>query len=132
VNVNESTKKFFRTLYQGILALIVVVPTLVALLPTSAGRIATIGAAVAGAVAVAAKVVNALEDKGAIPAWLRQVDSTTVTKTVTTAVEEPASAPSDLLDYGDAGRSDLDTAMKLAALVVLVLVAALLLADLIG
>jgi hypothetical protein len=103
MNLSESTKKGLRTIYQAIPALAVAIPVLLATLPTNWVRITTIGASVAGAIAVAVKIINALEDKGVIPAFLRDVDTTTVTKTTTVAVDaSDEQVDPKLLDYGHA------------------------------
>lgn len=69
--MKDSNKRFLRTIYQGVLALIVAVPALVAVLPTQAGRIGQIAGVAVAAVAFMAKAVNTLEDKGLIPAFLK-------------------------------------------------------------
>lgn len=67
--MKDSTKRALRTVYQGIVAMIVIVPILATAL---AGT--PIAAQVALAVAVlgmVSKAINALEDAGMIPAWLK-------------------------------------------------------------
>ena len=64
--MRPSTKRALRTAYQVVLSLVVIVPVLVSTLPITA-QVTTIVAAVAAM----AKVVNALEDAGMIPAWLK-------------------------------------------------------------
>lgn len=122
--LTESTKKALRTAYQAVLALIVIIPVIVGVMPNQAGPIATVALSLVAAVGFATKVINALEDRGMIPAWLRQVDTTVVTQTVTTAVEAP-SAPvhaEGALDYGDAGEIVLGPLQAAAVCVLVVLV----------
>jgi hypothetical protein len=64
--MNPSTKRALRTGYQAVIALIVIIPVLLTALPVAAQV-----TAVVGAVAAVAKVLNALEDAGLIPAWLK-------------------------------------------------------------
>lgn len=66
--MKPSTKRALRTGYQAVLALIVIVPVLVSSLPVTAQV-----TAIVSAVAAVAKIVNALEDAGLIPAWLKSV-----------------------------------------------------------
>lgn len=67
--MNESTRRALRTAYQVVLGAVTVTPLLVTALSDTplAAQIAAFGAAVV----VASKVVNALEDAGLIPAWLK-------------------------------------------------------------
>lgn len=66
--MKPSTKRALRTGYQCVLALIVIVPVLLSTLPVTAQV-----TAIVTAVAAVAKAVNALEDAGLIPAWLKSV-----------------------------------------------------------
>lgn len=67
--MKDSTKRALRTAYQVVVALIVVAPLLATVLADTpmAAQIGTFAAAVA----VVSKVVNALEERGVIPAWLK-------------------------------------------------------------
>lgn len=69
--MKDSTRRSLRTFYQGLLAAIVAIPTMVAFLPTSTANVTKIVAAVVAAVTVVSKVINALEEAGLIPAWLK-------------------------------------------------------------
>lgn len=122
--LSESTKRSLRTAYQAVLALIVIIPVIVQVMPNQAGPIAVVAATLVAAVTAATKVINALEDKGAIPAWLRNVNSTTITQTVTTAVEDPAQpiVADGALDYGDAGYIYLGPLQTAAAMILVFLV----------
>lgn len=70
LTLNDSTRRALRTAYQYIVALVGIVPTLVLLVPTGSPLAAKL-AIVLGYVAIATKVLNSLEDKGLIPAWLK-------------------------------------------------------------
>jgi hypothetical protein len=71
--MSESTRRSLRTLYQGFIGVITAVPLILAILPDDASTSAVVvGFAVW--VAVIAKAINALEDAGLIPAWLKGVD----------------------------------------------------------
>lgn len=70
--MSESTKRAARTLYQGIVAALVIVPVLAGVLAdTGIEKLTGIAAVLVGAVAVVSKAVNSLEDAGLIPAWLK-------------------------------------------------------------
>lgn len=70
--MSESTKRAARTLYQGLVAALVIVPVLAGVLAdTGIEKLAGIAAVLIGAVTVVSKIVNALEDRGLIPAWLK-------------------------------------------------------------
>jgi hypothetical protein len=73
--VSDSTRRSIRTLYQGLIALVIAVPSLAAILPTPTPRIAAIVATTVALAAVVVKVVNVLEDAGLIPAWLKGSDT---------------------------------------------------------
>lgn len=68
--MSASTKRAVRTLYQAVLAMIVVVPALLAALPEGS-PLAVELAGIAAAVAAVSAAVNRLEDAGLIPAWLK-------------------------------------------------------------
>jgi hypothetical protein len=68
--MNDSTRRALRTAYQFLVACIGIVPILALALPQSSPLAAKL-AVVLGFLAVATKVVNALEDRGLIPAWLK-------------------------------------------------------------
>ena len=64
--MKPSTQRAARTAYQAVLAMLVIIPVLLAALPLGAQV-----TAIVAAVAAAAKIVNVLEDAGLIPAWLK-------------------------------------------------------------
>lgn len=70
LTLSPATKRALRTLYQGVLALITLVPALVVALPEGSPLAVKLGAVVA-AVAAVSGVLNKLEDAGLIPAWLK-------------------------------------------------------------
>lgn len=65
--MKDSTRRTLRTAYQSLLALIAIVPLLLSDLGVTEQA-----ASVVVAVTLATKVVNALEDAGVIPAWLKE------------------------------------------------------------
>jgi hypothetical protein len=70
--VTDSTKRAFRTVYQAVLAAVVVVPLLAtALEGTPLAAKLAVALTVVGLVS---KIVNVLEDAGLIPAWLKSND----------------------------------------------------------
>lgn len=72
--MSDSTRRSLRTAYQAILALVTVIPLLIAGLSAIAPEgsdLAIAFAAIVGGLAVVTKVLNALEDAGLIPAWLK-------------------------------------------------------------
>lgn len=71
MTMTDSTRRALRVLAHGLVAFVIAVPVMAAALPTPAGRIADVAAAVVALCAVAAKVINALEDAGLIPAVLK-------------------------------------------------------------
>lgn len=79
--ISDSTARGLRTAYQAAVGLIGMVPALItifALLPTNTPGYAQIGAIVANVVVwtgIASKVINALEDRGVIPAPWKQTTS---------------------------------------------------------
>lgn len=68
--LSAAAKRGLRTLYQALLAMIVVVPVLLAALPAGSPLAVELGG-IAAAVAAVSAVVNKLEDAGLIPAWLK-------------------------------------------------------------
>lgn len=68
--LSPAARRGLRTLYQGVLALITLVPALLAVLPEGSPLAVKLGGAVA-AVAAVSGVLNKLEDAGLIPAWLK-------------------------------------------------------------
>lgn len=70
MQLSASTKRAVRTLYQAVLAMILVVPVLLAALPAGS-PLAVELAGIAAAVAAVSAAVNKLEDAGRIPAWLK-------------------------------------------------------------
>lgn len=67
--MTNSTKRTIRTVFQLVIALIVAAPVLATALHGTPVDVQV--TAFAAIVAVVAKVVNALEDAGVIPAWLK-------------------------------------------------------------
>ena len=67
----DSTKRALRTLFQGLVAFIAVLPTFTYIFPANT-PVGTQLAALVAATAVVSKVLNALEDKGLVPLWLRE------------------------------------------------------------
>lgn len=77
--MKDSTRRSLRTLYQGVLASFTVVPVLcgalLSALPSDSSFSAKIGVVAAAFVAgqaVVTKLVNDLEERGLIPAWLKE------------------------------------------------------------
>lgn len=69
--MKDSTRRMLRTWYQGLVTAVLVVPVLMQLLPAKDEQIAKVSAAILAAVGLVAKVINLLEEKGLIPAWLK-------------------------------------------------------------
>jgi hypothetical protein len=75
--MTESTRRALRTLYQGLIAVVVTIPLLAgvaAALPEEfpyKGRIVAILLTLAAVTAAVSKVLNELEDRGLVPAWLK-------------------------------------------------------------
>lgn len=69
--MKDSTRRALRTLLHGLVAAAVVIPTMAAQLPTPTGRIGEIVGVLLGGCALVTKVVNVLEDKGWLPAFLK-------------------------------------------------------------
>lgn len=70
LKLSPAARRALRTLYQAVLAMLVVVPALLALLPEGS-PLAVELAGIAAAVAAVSGLVNKLEDAGLIPAWLK-------------------------------------------------------------
>lgn len=70
MTLSPSTKRALRTAYQGVVALVTIVPLVIAVLPGDS-PLAVQLAVVVGAVGVVSKVMNVLEDSGYLPAWLK-------------------------------------------------------------
>lgn len=68
--MNDSTRRALRTAYQFLVACIGIVPVLMTVVPASSPLAARL-AVVLGFLAAVTKVINALEDRGLIPAWLK-------------------------------------------------------------
>lgn len=70
--MSESTRRALRTTYQGVLAALVVVPVLAgALAGVGVPELAKVAGVLVAAIGVVSKVVNAAEDAGIVPAWLK-------------------------------------------------------------
>lgn len=70
--MTDSTKRALRTVYQSILAAVVVVPLLATALEGT--PLAAKLAVVLTVIGLVSKVVNVLEDSGLIPSWLKNND----------------------------------------------------------
>lgn len=68
--MTDSTRRVLRTAFQIVVALAVAVPVVVGLLPPDMAA-STAVIAFAAWTAFVAKVINAFEDRGWIPAWLK-------------------------------------------------------------
>lgn len=68
--MSDSTRRALRTAYQFVIALIAIVPTIALVLPNDSPIGADI-AVVLGWLVIVSKLINSLEDRGAIPAWLK-------------------------------------------------------------
>lgn len=66
MSLSPSTKRTLRSTFHALLAALAVLPLL-----ASSVAAPEKGAAVVAAVAIVTKVVNALEDAGVIPSWLK-------------------------------------------------------------
>ena len=76
--MSDSTRRVIRTVYQIAVALLVAVPVILGVLPPDMAA-STAVIAFAAWTAIVARVMNALEDAGLLPRWLkdepvRQVD----------------------------------------------------------
>lgn len=71
--MTEGTKRTLRTALQIVFALVVAVPVAVAFLPTGT-PVAAAMAAFGAYLTLFVKVYTALEDRGLIPAFLRDID----------------------------------------------------------
>lgn len=74
--MSDSTRRALRSGYQALIAALTIIPLVAVViqnnLPTdSAPAIAGYVTAIVGGVAVVSKIVNALEDAGVIPSWLK-------------------------------------------------------------
>ena len=70
LKLTESKRRGIRTLYQAVIAMLTVVPVLLALLPDGSPLAVQLGG-IAAAVAAVSTLINKLEDAGLIPAWLK-------------------------------------------------------------
>ena len=70
ITLSDSTRRALRTAYQFLVACIGIIPVLVLAVPSDSPLAAKL-AVVLGFITVATKVVNYLEDKALIPAWLK-------------------------------------------------------------
>lgn len=68
--LTESKRRALRTLFQAVLAMLTVVPLLLAALPAGSPLAVQLGG-IAAAVATVSAAINKLEDVGLIPAWLK-------------------------------------------------------------
>lgn len=69
--MTDAIRRSLRTLAQALIALAAGVPTIAAAFDLDAGTVARVGAVLAVATAVITAAVNALEDRGTIPALLK-------------------------------------------------------------
>lgn len=72
--MTDSTRRSLRTAYQTVIGALAAIGALVAFIPTLQAtfpEVAAIAVTVAAGAAAVSKVINALEDKGLIPAWLK-------------------------------------------------------------
>lgn len=84
--MTDSTRRALRTAYQAVLAFVVAAPLVVAAVSAGAPDLAATLGSYLVAIAAVSKVLNALEDAGVIPAWLKG-------DTTAPAPVEPAPAP---------------------------------------
>jgi hypothetical protein len=70
VSLSPAARRGLRTLYQALIAMITLVPALLAILPDGSPAAVKFGG-IAAAVAAASGIVNKAEDAGLIPAWLK-------------------------------------------------------------
>jgi len=70
MKLNDATRRALRTIYQFILACVGIIPVLTELLPKDSPLVAQL-LVVLGFLVAAVKVLNELEDRGIIPAWLK-------------------------------------------------------------
>ena len=81
--LSSGSKRALRTAYQSLLAAVTGIPVIIALLPVESWNSTTVSAALTGVLAwcaIVSKIINAFEDRGWIPAWLRDDLPTTVGK----------------------------------------------------
>lgn len=69
-HLSDSARRALRTLFQAVLAMVTLVPALLAVLPSDSPVAVKFGG-VAAAVAAVSAIVNKLEAAGLIPAWLK-------------------------------------------------------------
>lgn len=70
ITLSTSAKRSLRTLFQALLAMLTLVPMLLAALPDGSPLAVKFGG-IAAAVAAVTAAVNKAEDAGLIPAWLK-------------------------------------------------------------
>lgn len=88
----DSDKRALRTAFHVLLALLAAIPAVLAGLPTLA-----VGAQVLVVTAAVSKVVNALEEAGVVPAWLKgNSDPAAVAADVSGAVTDATAAVKDV------------------------------------
>lgn len=68
--MSDSTRRVIRTVYQILVALIVAIPVILGVLPPDMAA-STAVIAFAAWTALVARVMNALEDAGLLPRWLK-------------------------------------------------------------
>lgn len=74
LKLSPAARRALRTLYQAALAMVVIVPALLAALPEGSPAAVELGG-IAVAVGAVSALVNKLEDAGLIPAWLKADDA---------------------------------------------------------
>lgn len=70
MKLSPAARRGLRTLYQALLAMVTLVPALLAVLPEGSPAAVRFGG-IAAAVATASAAINKAEDAGLIPAWLK-------------------------------------------------------------
>lgn len=70
MKLSDSTKRSLRTAYKAIVAILTVVPIAIAALPVDLSTTQLV-VLVAASIAAVDRAINALEDAGLVPAWLR-------------------------------------------------------------
>lgn len=106
MTLNDSTRRALRTAYQYLLAAGLGLPPLLALIPDSLLKenagVATLIGGLLAVLLVVVKVLNTLEDRGVIPAWLKSPASDGANpKPDNLPVAEP-DKPADHLEIPDA------------------------------
>jgi glutamine phosphoribosylpyrophosphate amidotransferase len=90
--MKDSDKRALRTAFHVLVALLAAVPAVLAGLPTLA-----VGAQVLVVTAVISKVINALEEAGVVPAWLKpNVDTAAVASDAAAAVTHVTNVVNDV------------------------------------